>query len=353
MSLSVALLIAAAGVAAIVDSYRIFSHVWDEPAHIATGLELLDRGTYSYERQHPPLARIAVALGPYLDGARSHRVTSQFTIDEGLRILYRDGSPEGYQRTLTLARLGILPFFLVMLMAGWIWTRRLAGAWPATLTVFFIATVPPILGHAGLATTDVAAAALGLAGLVGASWWLEKPNWRRSSALGVAAGTAIMVKFSAIPFLGMGFLALAAWQAWIVFRTKQPKQHFSPIQPVVAVFTLLVVCWAAYGFGFAPLYDVEYTTRPGMIEAAPVTRFSSTMAKIRSPNFIPMIRDGIAEVKHHNAAGHKSFLLGEVRETGWWYYYPIVLAVKTPLPLLGLGLAGLVLMLATSLRRLD
>src|SRR5438105_13698618 len=56
----------------IIGTYPEFSHTADEPAHIAAGMELLDRGTFTYEQQHPPLARLAVALGPYLLGARSH-----------------------------------------------------------------------------------------------------------------------------------------------------------------------------------------------------------------------------------------------------------------------------------------
>jgi hypothetical protein len=46
------------------------SHTWDEPEHLAAGLELLDRGRYDYDTQHPPIARVLVALGPYLAGAR-------------------------------------------------------------------------------------------------------------------------------------------------------------------------------------------------------------------------------------------------------------------------------------------
>ena len=55
----------------IVVTYGEFSETYDEPAHLATGLELLDRGTYTYETQHPPLARMAAALLPYLAGSRS------------------------------------------------------------------------------------------------------------------------------------------------------------------------------------------------------------------------------------------------------------------------------------------
>src|ERR1017187_10357074 len=55
----------------IVSTYTVFNHTSDEPNHIACGMEWLDKGTYTYEAQHPPLARVAAALGPYLLDIRS------------------------------------------------------------------------------------------------------------------------------------------------------------------------------------------------------------------------------------------------------------------------------------------
>jgi len=55
----------------IVATYTVYNHTSDEPAHIACGLEWLDKGRYAWEPQHPPLARIATAIGPYLLGNHS------------------------------------------------------------------------------------------------------------------------------------------------------------------------------------------------------------------------------------------------------------------------------------------
>ncbi len=44
--------------------------------------------------------------------------------------------------------------------------------------------------------------------------------------------------------------------------------------------------------------------------------------------------NGIVAVKAHNDTGHRSYLLGQVSLNGWWYFYLVTLAVKTPLPLL-------------------
>jgi len=55
-------------------------------------------------------------------------------------------------------------------------------------------------------------------------------------------------------------------------------------------------------------------------------------------------------VMEHNRKGHPSYFLGEFRRTGWWYYYPVVIAVKTPLPMLLLTIAGAVPLLRAKAR---
>ena len=45
-------------------SWRVYSNTWDEPEHLAAGVELLDRGQYEYDTEHPPLGRVLLALGP-------------------------------------------------------------------------------------------------------------------------------------------------------------------------------------------------------------------------------------------------------------------------------------------------
>ncbi|NJN00002.1 MAG: hypothetical protein HC800_25245 [Phormidesmis sp. RL_2_1] len=98
-------LIIAVGCLRIVSTYSIFWQTWDEPFHIAAGMEWLDQGKYTYETFHPPLSRIMIALGPYLSGLGS--VASNSPWQEGQAILHSGGN---YERNLTLARLGILPF---------------------------------------------------------------------------------------------------------------------------------------------------------------------------------------------------------------------------------------------------
>jgi hypothetical protein len=59
------------------------------------------------------------------------------------------------------------------------------------------------------------------------------------------------------------------------------------------------------------------------------------------PRELKDLVNGIVAVKAHNDSGHLSYLLGQVRLTGWWYFYLVALAVKTPIPLLAAGPVGL------------
>jgi hypothetical protein len=96
------------GLLRIAATYDDLSETLDEVAHIGAGMEWLETGRYTFELQHPPLARVASAVGPYLLGIRVHDAPNMWVA--GRRTLYADGR---YLRNLTAARLGILPFFAI------------------------------------------------------------------------------------------------------------------------------------------------------------------------------------------------------------------------------------------------
>jgi dolichyl-phosphate-mannose--protein O-mannosyl transferase len=58
----------------IVSTYDRLSLTFDEPAHMACGMEYVAKHVYRYESQHPPLSRAMIAIGPYLAGVRLHGI---------------------------------------------------------------------------------------------------------------------------------------------------------------------------------------------------------------------------------------------------------------------------------------
>jgi 4-amino-4-deoxy-L-arabinose transferase-like glycosyltransferase len=305
----------------IVATYTVFNHTMDEPAHIACGMEWLDRGVYRWEPQHPPLARVLTAIGPYLLGIRSQNTPRANLLSmwqEGTAILYRG---QQYDRTLAMARLGILPFFWIACAAVYLWARRLFGRAVAVLSLGLFTFLPPVLAHAGLATTDMALTALLAAAFVAAIDWLERPTPMAALRFGGLAGLMTLSKFSALVFFPAGAaLALAGHflQARPAARDMLAGTRVRLATLGLALAVGGLVIWAGYRFSFG---DVGF-------------------AHLRLP--APELFAGLQQVKEHNAAGHAAYLLGARSQNGFWDYYLVALAVKTPLAflaLLGIGMA--------------
>jgi Dolichyl-phosphate-mannose-protein mannosyltransferase len=323
---------ALAGVTRIVSTYRVFNQTWDEPAHVAAGMEWLDRGRYTYEPLHPPLARIAAALGPRVAGIRSAEQPNVWL--EGNAILYAGGR---YDRNLALARLGTLPWFLLALAVVFLWARRLGGGLGAACAALLFSTLPPVLGHAGLATTDLAVTATVALACYLAVRWLDQPTAARSIALGVALAGAVLTKFSALLFLPAGFVAMGLCRRGMPRAPAGGARILSRATALRLVHvSLLLAVWAGYRFSIGPLIPPE--TRP-----APAARVPQGLDRLAHAAVLPApaLLQGLGQLAAKNRDGHKSYLLGEVRTTGWWYFFPIAIAVKTPIPFLLLVLAGI------------
>lgn len=322
-------------VARVVSTYKVFSATSDEPAHISAGMELLQFHDYTYELQHPPLARVAVALGPYLLGLRSAEQRKSapenpvVMFEEGYNILYSQGD---YETNLAWARAGTLPFVILLAGVTYAWGRRYFSEGVGTLAVALLLTLPPILGHAGLATLDVACAATVTLALYQFLRFLDESTLRRAVMLGLALGLAALTKFSSIPFLAVCIVPVLAWRARKTLWR----------QVGIAVAVAFVLLWSGYGFEVKPL-EPQYGPHPKIdqvLEHTPMLA-GAFGAVLNTPIPATDFFLGIRDVWRHNDLGHDSFLLGEFRRTGWWYFFPVVLAVKTPIGFLALALAGL------------
>jgi 4-amino-4-deoxy-L-arabinose transferase-like glycosyltransferase len=289
----------------IVATYPVYSHTFDEPEHLAAGLEWWS-GKYTYDVHHPPLARAAIALGPLLFGARSMG-------EEGV---WREASAvvrtgRGYNANLALARAGVLPFFLLACLVVWWWGRRVSSERAGAFAVVVFTLVPPVVAHAGLATTDMPLVATLLA--LSGAWvrWGDRPRaLGRAAMLGLAAGLALATKFSAIPFFGIGAIATAfLLRPWRSATRRELARSLG-----VVALTAFGVLWASYQFSVGPAGGVW----------------------LPFPEFFT----GLNQLALHNAAGHFTYLLGTPGTSGRIVFFPIVLLVKTPLSVLVLlGLA--------------
>ncbi|HUB32515.1 MAG TPA: glycosyltransferase family 39 protein [Bryobacteraceae bacterium] len=316
-SLALAAWLIAIAAARILSAWPQIGITYDEPAHLACGIEYLSRHTYRLEPQHPPLARAACAFGPFLAGVRP--VDSASMVEDGVAEFYQDGS---VRRHLLLDRAGVLPFFVLASVVVYFWALRHFSSVVAVLATAFFTLTPPILAHAGLGTTDMTLNACLGAAFVALIVWAEQPTFRHGVFLGVGAGLAALSKFTALAYFpAAASFSLLAWLG-IRFGGRQSKSPPLLIRQRTLSFALAVlvggfVIWAGYLFSFGPVPEWNIS--------------------LPAPQFFA----GILQVLFHNEAGHVAWFLGSLDSQGWWYFFPVMLAVKTPLGLLVLAAAGL------------
>jgi hypothetical protein len=165
--------------------------------------------------------------------------------------------------------------------------------------------------HGRLLTLDLPATAFVCLVLYAAWRFWQRPGWWRLVAWGVALGLAGATRYTlvfVVPVLvGWSVDRLVGWSIGRVIG-------------VVGIIAALTV-WAIYGFTFGPVPDWG----------------------IRLP--APAYFYDLKELLAYRDKPQDAFLLGKHYTGGWWPYFVVTLAVKTPLPvlvLLGAALASLV-----------
>lgn len=342
------LILAACGLVA--STYRYFGVTWDEPEHLAAGMQLLDRDVYIYDIQHPPVARLAMALGPYLVGARAFDEPGPSGEQSGRELLYKTGH---YQLYLTLARLGMLPFLAILLWATFAWTRHAHGTSAALLATILLIATPPIMGHAGFAALDVPGAAMCTLALYCLLRWFETQSWRFALVTGVSCGLAIATKLSALPFIGaVGLAWLPCW--WLSHQRQVAGDIGTRIRPARwlgqtgSILLLTLLCAAlTYSFEFRYTVTEQYPFNTAWSylfgDSGWAHDLSHAIARVVPlPTGLERLVWSIEALLKHNTEGHLSYLLGEFNKNGFRHFYVVALAVKTPIPLLLLGVMGLV-----------
>lgn len=321
------------GTALIATTYPVFNQTMDEAQHFAAGLEWLDRGTYYYETLTPPLARVATAVGPYLAGVRGQGVPNVWA--EGNALLAYQGH---YWRTLTLARLGTLPFFWLACFVIWRFASRNYEPWLATLAVVLFAFCPLVLAHASLATVDMGVTAMFLCAVVCFWNFLQRPKPSPAALAAFTAGLAILCKLSAVPYLGV---SCAALYVYFAIKTKRvpPWKYIG-----VGVLTIALTIWAGYRFSVGPILQQGRLT-PLMVARLQAMPPAVAKAILSVPVPAPSFVLGIGRAAELNKGLEHGYLLGQVYQGGRWDFFPVGIAVKTPIPFLLLAILGVALVL--------
>ena len=195
----------------ILASYHEISATIDEPYFLGTGMQWLDHGKYIYPSIHPPIASIAAVILPYLNGERTHN--SPNPRDEADGIL---GGGAHYWKTLSLERLGSLVFYIIGVFLLWSWTKKIYGEDVGFLSVLCYTLIPPVLAHAGLATSDIPFTTTFLASCYALWWWFKEPTWKRSIILGIVFGISAATKLTFFLFFPVISIAIVFYEYFIL-----------------------------------------------------------------------------------------------------------------------------------------
>ncbi len=325
------------GVARIFSTYREFTQTVDENSDIAAGMQLLQDRVYFMDVKHPPVGRIAVALGPYMEGSRLPKHGGDM-FELGNVIL---NSNNNYWHNLALARFGTLPFFVLACVVVWSWSDHLFGKWTALFSLLVFSMIPAVLAHGSLATNDMAGAATLLLALYWFTRWIENPTWLAAARLGLGAGLAAASKFSALLFFPACATALIL-VLLVADRDFLGKLSFRRLAGnlflafVIAYFTL----WAGYLFTMMPIQASRPHTAADRLLGSHPALHHAAVAALETPYPAGNVAAGLKALAGQNKAGQVSYFLGEWRRHGWWYFFPVIFLLKTPVPFLLLVCVG-------------
>jgi hypothetical protein len=302
-----------------------------------------------------------VALGPYLAGLRlpelkfadDNKAEGYDLFGIGNKILCARGQ---YLRTLTLARIGTLPFFLLTAWVTFFWARSLLGDWFAIVALFLLTTLPTVLGYCSLAYVDPSLLAFLPAALFAFVRWLESPGWGRSVILGIAVAGTLLSNTPWMVYLPPCAVAILACRWW-AYRNESTLAGQQTLREalrrrmwpgVVALLALGFVVWGGYRFSVRPLDQVfehplqsaQHLHLPSPMRVLAV-KLVALNPRLPAAEFF----EGIYKTVGENSKLYPAYLLGKVQRGGWWYFYFFMLAFKTPPGFQLLALVGTVLAL--------
>jgi tetratricopeptide (TPR) repeat protein len=319
------------------------SATWDEPIHLTAGYAALVERDFRIDPSHPPLQRMWAAL-PLLamDAVRLDRtpvdrsapaawLTGAYAFAH--RFMYVDNDAD---RMLAAARAMVVLLAIALGLVLFRWAQEWLGVVPALAVLALFALEPNLLAHGSLVTTD-----LGLTAFVfGAVYFLWRtchaPTRLNVLATAACAALASVTKFSAVvlaPIL-IALLAIALVRRLVTMRTA------ATVLALTAAMTFAAI-WTVYGLRYRPSDSPSWTFQVADSDLAarrPV--LAAAIAWVDARRLLPNAYTQGFLYTQVSAESMPSFLAGERRDGGWWYYLPAAFVLKTPLAVLLLGAAG-------------
>ncbi len=294
---------------------------------------------------HPPLPKYLYGFLPFLASLNQSTDVQETAMLDGYwhtnpTVIYPflrvHQSASDIPRNLLLGRapavaLGLLGGFVVFLLTRKLGANRTAAAIAAFLLLFYA----EYAGHSILMAFDVPlAVSCALVSLAAIRWW-QHPKWNNGAVFVSACSLAILVKLPAVLFCAATILTLLALSLF-------NRKRVPVISTIMLIFCVglgcYAACWGAALFRFSPFSSLPPETINVYHTPLPQHATGIIPSFVRFANENRLLpQQTLATLRHYILFNREVFFMGETSRVGWWSYFPISIALKTPLSLL-LGL---------------
>jgi hypothetical protein len=357
----------------------------DEPLHWLAGFMRLHYDDFRVDAEDPPLA-FYWAMLPHSSDSINVDLASPAWAEMigypwsqwnwvGPTFFRTKGFDPDVMLNRSRAVMTALGVMLGIVIAWWAWT--VGGRVASLIACGLYCFDPNFLGHAPLVKNDVPIA-LVMIGLMFAIYRAgEQVTIGRLTAIALLCAASLTTKFSGVLFVPMVVALLIARafiaRPWLVLgrivTSRRAKIYVAGAIIALSAAVSYAGIWAMYGFRYSFTPDPKTEADFAIL----LTATARNELLIKNPDVVPETADIAAQAEHPApivrlmlfvdamhilpeswSAGflktyattirRPSFLMGEHRATGWWYYFPLAFAFKEPIATLGILVLALIVM---------
>ncbi len=307
-----------AGLALSVDAIFRNSTTYDEVAYLKVGAHWWRTGDQS----------AITRMGSPLTFWKLQQVPVLWLLDHLGRHEWIDDPIVHQRELLPIVRMGSIWIWLVAIALTAAWSCQSYGPRAMALAAWVFALSPNLIAHGTLATMELPLVAAATA-MFWCFWrFLDSRRWHWFWSSAVAAGLAFSCKFTAIVFPPI--LSIVWWLALWQSGERRPLRLSSQVFPRMFVFVTLMLLTNLVLTGFARIpLSTSHGQHPSLEKWLGAKAAQEFARLYETP--LPQDWVAFATQMQHQASGGASYLWGERRMRGWWYYYFVALAVKVPL----------------------
>ena len=344
------------------------SAIVDELAHIPAGYSYLKFGDNRLNPEHPPLLKDLSAIPlvflnlnfPIESNYWQQYINGQW--DVGRVFLYESGN--NADQIIQLAR--IFPMILTLLTAFLVYllAKKFVGPYWALLPFILFSFSPLFLAHGHYVTTDIAAAFGAILIFLIVIPKMMQPSKKNLLVAGLFLGIAQLTKFSLLLFYPLIIIFILIWK--IVQIIKQKKSHLtiSPLKEILKtlgnIIIVFIISFGVIYLVYLPqninypiekqVYDTEqilYSFAGGpdpQLETCRhwtgsisrqmrcVAEIDIALSKNKITKPFAQYLLGALMVVQRSTGGNTGYFLGNISNSGWHEYFPIVFLIKEPIP---------------------